>query len=87
MHDTPINAGINQNPEEIGRAAVRMLSAQLNHNEFGMPSVRNETLIEGDWVDGPMLPDRNRPSENLQQRIKLTGMVAVLPETATPAQD
>jgi DNA-binding LacI/PurR family transcriptional regulator len=58
MHDTPINAGINQNPEEIGRAAVRMLTAQLNQNEFGIPSVRNETLIEGHWVDGSMLPDR-----------------------------
>lgn len=58
IHDTPINAGIDQNPEEIGRAAVRLLASLLNKNEVGIPSIRNEVLIEGRWVDGSMLPDR-----------------------------
>ncbi|MDF7799281.1 LacI family DNA-binding transcriptional regulator [Pontiellaceae bacterium B1224] len=59
IHDTGINTGIDQKPEEIGRAAVRLLSAEINHNHFGIPSTRNEMLIEGTWVDGSMLPDRN----------------------------
>lgn len=58
IHDTPFDAGIDQNPEEIGRAAVRMLAALINTREFGIPEIRNELLIEGRWVDGSMLPRR-----------------------------
>ena len=58
IHDTPIDAGIEQNSEEIGSAAVRLLTSLINHNECGIPSIRNEVLIEGNWVDGSMLPDR-----------------------------
>ncbi|MDF7823642.1 LacI family DNA-binding transcriptional regulator [Pontiellaceae bacterium B12227] len=56
--DTPINAGIDQNPEEIGRATVRALVALVNEHHFGIPEIRNQTLVEGVWVDGSMLPDR-----------------------------
>jgi DNA-binding LacI/PurR family transcriptional regulator len=59
IHDTPIDAGIDQNPEAIGRAAVHLLVGEINLNQFGIPAIRNETLIEGNWVDGLMLPDRN----------------------------
>jgi DNA-binding LacI/PurR family transcriptional regulator len=58
IYDTPINAGIDQNPEEIGRAAVRTLISLINEQNYGIPSVRNEILIEGNWVDGDMLPTR-----------------------------
>ncbi|MDF7807729.1 LacI family DNA-binding transcriptional regulator [Pontiellaceae bacterium B12219] len=58
IHDTPIDAGIDQNPEEIGCAAIRALVALVNTNQFGIPSIRNEILIEGHWQDGSMLPDR-----------------------------
>lgn len=58
LHDTPINAGIDQNPEEIGRAAVHLLAAEINQNHFGIPAIRGETLIEGQWINGAMLPDR-----------------------------
>ena len=59
VHDTPIDAGINQNPSEIGTAAVRMLVALLNEHNVGIPSIRNEVLIEGHWEDGSMLPPRD----------------------------
>ncbi len=59
IHDTPIDAGIDQRPYEIGRAAVRILTSLIAERSFGIPSCRNETLIEGEWVDGPMLPPRN----------------------------
>ncbi|MDF7823618.1 LacI family DNA-binding transcriptional regulator [Pontiellaceae bacterium B12227] len=58
IHDTPIDAGIDQKPFEIGRAAVRTLAALLTENNFGIPETRNEILVEGKWVDGSMLPRR-----------------------------
>lgn len=59
IHDTPINAGIDQKPEEVGKAAVRMLASLINEHQFGIPKVRNQILVEGEWIDGSMLPDRN----------------------------
>ncbi len=59
VHDTNIDAGIDQNPYEIGRAAIRMLIGLIAEKSFGIPDYRNETLIEGKWVDGTMLPERN----------------------------
>lgn len=58
LNDTPIDAGIDQNPEEIGRAAIHTLISQLNGNIFGIPQTQRETLVEGRWTDGSMLPDR-----------------------------
>lgn len=58
IHDSPIDSGIDQEPEEIGRAAIRMLVALLTERNFGIPETRNEVLIQGSWVEGTMLPDR-----------------------------
>lgn len=58
IHDTPIDAGINQKPFEIGRTAVRTLVSLINEHSFGIPETLNEILIEGNWVDGSMLPRR-----------------------------
>lgn len=57
-NDSPINAGIDQNPAEIGRVAVRSLVSQMNENRFGIASTQKEILVEGIWVDGSMLPSR-----------------------------
>ncbi|MDZ8118759.1 substrate-binding domain-containing protein [Pontiella agarivorans] len=57
-YDNPINAGIDQNPEEIGRTAVQSLVSQLNENSYGIPASPKEILVEGRWMDGPMLPGR-----------------------------
>lgn len=56
IHDTPIDAGIDQNPEEIGETVIRMLACLLNEHHFGIPAVRNSILVDGSWVDGSMLP-------------------------------
>lgn len=56
--DTPIDAGIDQNAEEVGRAGVLTLTSQLNDSQQGMPTVLHEHLIEGKWVDGSMLPEK-----------------------------
>lgn len=58
INDVPIDAGIDQNPEEIGRAAIRSLVSQLHENRFGIPKIQSEVIVEGQWVDGSMLPLR-----------------------------
>jgi len=52
------DAGIDQNSEEIGKAAAETLLSLMNHHEYGIPDVVREVLITGKWVDGSMLPKR-----------------------------
>lgn len=59
IHDTPIDAGINQRPYDIGHAAIRLLTALISEKAFGIPEYCDEMLIEGRWVDGSMLPKRD----------------------------
>ena len=57
--DTNIDAGIEQDPEEIGRAGMLTLIAQIHSNQKGTPRCGRHTRIEGQWIDGAMLPDRS----------------------------
>jgi DNA-binding LacI/PurR family transcriptional regulator len=57
--DVPVDAGINQHSEEIGRIAVEMLVKQININERGVPPAPCRILVESHWVDGPSLPQRS----------------------------
>lgn len=56
--DGNADAGINQNSQEIGKAAVQLLISLINHNERGIPDVCRELLIEGRWVNGSTLPPK-----------------------------
>ena len=55
--DCQINAGIYQNPEEIGRVGVLLLMSLIYDNDRGIPAASREVLIKGKWVDGSDLPD------------------------------
>lgn len=57
--DTNINAGIDQDPEEIGHAGMLALIAQINSDIKGIPRRCHHTLVEGSWVNGDMLPARS----------------------------
>ncbi|HEU6449366.1 MAG TPA: LacI family DNA-binding transcriptional regulator [Verrucomicrobiae bacterium] len=59
LQDIPVDAGINQNPEEIGRIAAEMLVAQINVNEQGEPKAPCRILVESSWQDGKSLPRRS----------------------------
>ena len=54
--DGNADAGIDQNSEEIGRAALQLLISLINHNEIGIPKICREVLVEGQWVNGRTLP-------------------------------
>ena len=58
IHDGLVDAGINQNPLEIGRAAAETIISLITHNARGLPAIQREILIDGSWVDGSCLPDR-----------------------------
>lgn len=56
--DGNIDAGIDQNPEEIGRVAFLMAFTLINDNTRGIPPIFRQTLVAGKWAEGHCLPDR-----------------------------
>lgn len=56
--DTPIDAGIDQNPKEIGRTAMLAVISLINDHDRGIPPVCRDLLVEGRWVDGKTLPPK-----------------------------
>lgn len=54
--DQPELAGLRQDHERVGAAAVDLLVAQLEGNEIGIPENARGTLVESVWHDGPSLP-------------------------------
>jgi DNA-binding LacI/PurR family transcriptional regulator len=58
LHDIPLDAGIDQNPEEIGRVAVLVLNSLINDYDRGIPPIHREIAIKGTWIDGASLPKR-----------------------------
>jgi DNA-binding LacI/PurR family transcriptional regulator len=64
-------AGINQQPEQVGAAAVDLLVEQINQNRRGIPEVPKSVLVEGLWREGCTLPLTNRlakPAPSPRQR-------------------
>jgi LacI family transcriptional regulator len=62
--DGNADAGINQNSEEIGRAAIQLLISLINHNQCGIPAICRELLVEGQWVNGRTLPPVSHGSQD-----------------------
>jgi DNA-binding LacI/PurR family transcriptional regulator len=56
--DVPVDAGIDQHSEAIGRIAVETLVLQINLNERGEPPDPYRVLVESRWRDGKSLPRR-----------------------------
>lgn len=56
--DIPVDTGVNQRAQEIGRIAVEMLVKQININERGEPAAPCRILVESTWQDGKTLPRR-----------------------------
>ena len=55
------DAGIDQEPMEIGRVAVLVLVSLVHDNDYGVPPIYREILIKGKWVDGSCLPRISAP--------------------------
>lgn len=48
-------AGIDQRIDTLGATAIDQLVAQIHRNEFTLPAIGTETLVEGRWADGDSL--------------------------------
>jgi DNA-binding LacI/PurR family transcriptional regulator len=59
--DGNADSGIDQNPEEIGRAAVETLIGLIYGRQCGMPACPRDILVRGQWVDGSTMPPRGQP--------------------------
>ena len=49
-------AGVNQNHEQVGMAAVDLVVSQIQRNETGCPPYQKSLLIQGEWVNGWSAP-------------------------------
>jgi LacI family transcriptional regulator len=56
--DIPLDTGIDQHSEAIGRIAVEMLVKQINVDERGEPPDPCRIMVESRWRDGISLPKR-----------------------------
>jgi LacI family transcriptional regulator len=56
--DLPLDTGIDQHSEAIGRIAVETLVKQINFAERGEPADPYRILVESRWQDGKSLPPR-----------------------------
>jgi len=48
-------AGMRQNNELVGRAAVDMVIGQLHRNEYGVPPFQKGVLVSSTWTPGPTI--------------------------------
>ena len=68
--DVPLDSGIDQNPEEIGRVAILLLLSQIRDNASGVPPLFRQVLVEGTWMEGKSLPSPSRmPVEALRMGV------------------
>lgn len=58
VRDIPVEAGIDQNAEEIGRVATLAVLSLIHDNDLGEPELIREILVRGKWVNGKNLPFR-----------------------------
>ncbi len=54
--DGNADAGIYQNPEEVGRVGILLAISLINDGAQGIPPIFRQILIAGEWRDGSSLP-------------------------------
>lgn len=54
--EKPDLAGVCQNQENVGAAAVDIILAQIHRNDYGLPTLQKTILIESSWLDGASTP-------------------------------
>lgn len=67
--DGNVDAGVYQNSEDIGGLAAETVIGFIFNHQTGFRDRRAESLVEGRWQDGSMLPDRrlsDKPAEPLR---------------------
>lgn len=52
------HSGVNENPQQVGVAALDFVVGMLHRNERGEPAVPHRLLIDGVWIDGTTVRPR-----------------------------
>jgi LacI family transcriptional regulator len=52
-------AGVRQNHDMVGGTAVEIVTGQLQHHKFGVPTIPIKTYVDGTWFDGASCPLRS----------------------------
>lgn len=60
--DYPSMAGISQNQNLVGAAAVDTILAQIHRNDYGLPDTPKKLLIQGTWLEGDSVRRAERTS-------------------------
>lgn len=60
-HPGDEHTGVDENPRQVGAAAVDFVVGMLHRNERGVPALRYRLLIDGAWIEGVTV--RPRPAE------------------------
>jgi LacI family transcriptional regulator len=63
-HPGDEHSGVDENPRQVGAAAVDFVVAQIHRNERGVPALPRRLLIDGVWVEGATV--RPRPMAPVQ---------------------
>lgn len=58
VKNSDADAGIFEQPEEVGSTAVKTLVSLLQRGEFGIPKLPHDIMVRGIWEDGKTLPPR-----------------------------
>jgi LacI family transcriptional regulator len=56
ISDSPINSGLDQLPQEIGRAAIELVTSLIIQRQFGLPEICRRMLIDPVWHAGEECP-------------------------------
>ena len=60
-------AGVRQNHDMVGGAAVEIVASQLQHHKFGIPAIPIKTYVDGTWFDGDSCPPRIASERGIPQ--------------------
>lgn len=66
-HPGDKHSGVDENPRQVGAAAVDFLVGMLHRNERGVPEHPHRLLIEGTWIEGRTV--RPRPAARTQSTV------------------
>lgn len=64
--ETPGWSGIDSFPEAMGAAAVDLLSAHIQRNEYGTPEIAKHMKFTGEWIEGQSTRTLRRPKKSAE---------------------
>jgi DNA-binding LacI/PurR family transcriptional regulator len=77
---SPLIAGVDEKPDQIGRTAVDLLDGLLQRGEKGLPDLAKVTMIAGEWKEGTSVRSATKPSPT---KTTVAGAAAKRPPRAT----